>query len=317
MNTEEKKLLPQVIKENLSIEDCTYIESWTFENGHKVPIYQVDTVDGLNQIIGHVKFNNRDYGKVFYRGQGDLHPTMRPGLTRGIKRIETPYKKLKDKIFSYTQNEKFCNEIKIDTYQEKDKSFFGRRDKSIRDFAVLEAIAQQYGEKTRFLDVVDNHWNALWFGLHKYQKSSNGYSFYTNRVNLTDSLEPTSKYQYLILLAVDDKGNGSFKGFTQGDILSVDLRMILPSTFLRPHAQHSLMVRRNKATDNDEMFDLSGQVVGILRLHIDKVNKWLGNGQLMNTSTIFPSPRRDFGYDLLLKKEKEGGIIPLTLDYFF
>lgn len=48
-----------------------------------------------------------------------------------------------------------------------------------------------------------------------------------------------SMYQYLLLIAVSKSETASDNGIKIGDdTISVDLKSTLPSTFLRPHAQH-------------------------------------------------------------------------------
>jgi hypothetical protein len=343
---------PTIIKSNFSGEDCLYIKDWHFDNGHCVPIFEVFSVNGLNQIIGHIKFNNRNYGDVLYRGQCTLHTSMKPSISRGRVDINPVKKLLREKLFSYTKNENFCKELKISSYPDEAEKTFGKGD-SKRDYLVLEAIAQQYGESTHLLDVVDNHWNALWFGLYAYKKS-NGYAYYKKRTErgslsaspyqnlrkllennnidfaqkevqhlseidaltasytklrkamrdkneseILDELksleqwwEEEADYQYLILLAVDDAK--SDEGIYYGeDILRVDLRRIVPSTFLRPHAQHSVMIRKSKAESSSDNYDLSNQVVGILKMKIFDVDSWLGNGVLTDKKYYisFSAPR--------------------------
>lgn len=85
------------------------------------------------------------------------------------------------------------------------------------------------------------------------------------------------------------------------EFVTVDIRKALPSIYLRPHAQHALVVRRRDNNNNDaRYYDLSSQVVGILRIRIDRASLWLGNGQLVTKDNLFPSPSIDQGYNNLL-----------------
>lgn len=84
----------------------------------------------------------------------------------------------------------------------------------------------------------------------------------------------------------------------------IDLRQALPSYFLRPHAQHGLVVKKRSINNTDmSQFDLADSVVGILKIRIDISNGWLGNGQLLKQDNLFPPPAFDHGYDLLLQKQ--------------
>lgn len=56
----------QILTERSRVEGCSFIKHYKFDIGHTVPIYDVSTMNALNQIIGHVKFQNANYGNVFY-----------------------------------------------------------------------------------------------------------------------------------------------------------------------------------------------------------------------------------------------------------
>lgn len=71
---------PVVIKADKRIYGTKYVETYKFKSGHEVPIYEILNCHGLNQMIGYVKLINKAYGKVFYRGQCNLHDTMLPSL---------------------------------------------------------------------------------------------------------------------------------------------------------------------------------------------------------------------------------------------
>ena len=62
-----------------------------------------------------------------------------------------------------------------ETKPSRDK-FQIKANKHIQQFNryTIEALLQHYVGRTRFLDVVDNHWIALWMGLHKFQMHGKG-----------------------------------------------------------------------------------------------------------------------------------------------
>ena len=94
-------------------------------------------------------------------------------------------------------------------------------------------------------------------------------------------------------------------GITQTEyFVEVDLRKALPSIYIRPHAQHALVIKKRiKHSDGSaSYFDMSKQVVGIIKVRIDIADKWVGNGYLMTESNIFPSPSLDQGYNTLLMR---------------
>ena len=71
---------PVVIKADERILGTRYVETYIFKSGHKVPVYEILNCHGLSQIIGYIKLINKHYGKVYYRGQCNLHDTMLPSL---------------------------------------------------------------------------------------------------------------------------------------------------------------------------------------------------------------------------------------------
>ncbi|MBQ8579833.1 MAG: hypothetical protein IJ448_03985 [Oscillospiraceae bacterium] len=67
-------------KELSSIEDTRLVGYW---HNNKVPVYEVTTVHGLNQIVGYVKHTNANHGTVLYRGQARLHEKLIPSILHG------------------------------------------------------------------------------------------------------------------------------------------------------------------------------------------------------------------------------------------
>ena len=88
------------------------------------------------------------------------------------------------------------------------------------------------------------------------------------------------------------------------NIIEIDLRKSLPSTFLRPHAQHGLVIKKNVDLNfrKSEDYDLSTNVVAIIKIRIDRAKQWIGNGELLTQDNLIPPPGYDPGYDLLLSK---------------
>jgi hypothetical protein len=179
----------------------------------------------------------------------------------------------------------------------------------------VEGMLQHYGIPTRFIDVVDNHWVSLWMGLYKALrlKQHNEYYHYTQRsIPVSDIAKCTGTsgddlYQYILLMAVPFSKKRSYSGVqTSEDYIEVDLRQALPSVFLRPHAQHGLVLRR-KVHGHDtgrsaEDYDMATTVIGIIKVRIDSVREWIGTGTLLTQDNLFPPPGYDYGYDLLLTR---------------
>lgn len=293
---------PTVLPSSLSISGSKYIDTYHFSCGNDVPVYEVHTVHALNQLIGHAKFNNQSYGNVYYRGECKLHPALKPSLFRKSKNAERATERISQLIQRFADDKYMQKELKIaagDYETTKCK---------------IEGMLQHYGVPTRFIDVVDNHWIALWMGLNKMEKPKqyNQYYHYAERtiplVELASGnpLSDDLLFQYVLLMAIPFPSDRTFTGIqSSSDYLEVDLRQALPSTFLRPHAQHGLVLRRKvhqpKSCDTDA-YDMAHAVIGIIKIRIDKVHDWMGSGALLTQNNLFPPPAYDYGYDLLLSR---------------
>ena len=289
---------PKVIRDDQIIEGTKYIKTHDFEDGSKVPIYEVSTINGLNQIIGYVKFINRYYGRVYSRGEAHLHPSLKPSAARisdNGNKFNSTLSKLRKAI---REDNALSNELKLD--------------KSRFDNIVIEATLQHYGVSTYCVDAVDNHWVALWFGQNLFEqqrKANHIYARYTRRY-LPIQISPATYggkpenevYQYLLLIAADGD-NYNIHGITRGaDVDAIDLRRALPSIFLRPHAQHGVILRKRQKDRKAMDWDLASNVVCILRMRIDVVSEWIGRGAMLTQKALVPSPMDDKGYMALLTR---------------
>lgn len=289
---------PYTINKKVSIPDVSFVEDYSFANAQKAPMFDVNSIHGLNQIIGLAKFNNKQIGNVYYRGQCAIYPTLLPALFRGYKRANSAATKIK----------KLINSIKADTHLIHDLNI------STSDDLLIEAILQHYGIKTHFIDIVDNHWIALWMGLFQFEqkKRISVYGHYEKRelplesfAKLSSSTIADELYQYILILVMPNDKSTNNNGISKnGEFVTVDIRQALPSVFLRPHAQHGIVMRKQGYDNNNPAFyDLSSQIIGILRIRIDRANLWLGNGELVSANNLFPPPSIDYGYDLLLSRK--------------
>ena len=73
---------PKIFHENFTADGCQFYFHHKFHDNHVVPVYELRTTGALNQIIGHVKFLNSEYGNVYYRGITGLFDNVRPSLMR-------------------------------------------------------------------------------------------------------------------------------------------------------------------------------------------------------------------------------------------
>ncbi|WP_425612974.1 FRG domain-containing protein [Xanthomonas rydalmerensis] len=175
---------------------------------------------------------------------------------------------------------------------------FSRPLKATCDYA-HEALLQHYGLRTTWIDLVDNIWVALWFACHSAKSvgPSGEYLHFERRVPRSD---PSGK-AYVLLVAADAVAPDSKRpGFYAGPNTElIDLRIAAPSVFVRPHAQHGLLMRK-KGDAVRRPFDYSSQIRGILEIELVDALEWLGNSTALSTHSLFPPPSYDLGYGNLL-----------------
>lgn len=107
-----------------------------------------------------------------------------------------------------------------------------------------------------------------------------------------------SEYLY-IFLYVADTNVSDFHGLYIGtNTYTIDLRKMLPSTFLRPSSQHGWIV---KGKDNNYDFNL--QIPCVIQVDINLAKTILGNGLLLSQENFFPNSTIDQGYRVLLERQ--------------
>lgn len=239
----------------------------------------------LVQAAGYLKHvRGKSHCKsVYFRGQSKLYPNLPPTLYRGVTKVGT-----RDK-----RDEKMQVLLKG---IRKDKQLF----RAVADH-VQEPLLQHYGLKTRWLDVVDNLWIALWFACHTahaFGKHGQYLHFERRVVRHTPAKEC---FAYILLLessATSDTNLGA-GCFIDKNSATIDLRIAAPSHFVRPHAQHGLVMR---ALDKEGRvpIDCSSLLAGIIRVDLSDALEWLGAGELLNVHSLFPPPPYDVGYQEIL-----------------
>lgn len=145
-------------KESSSIKDTRLLGYW--HNG-KVPVFDVASIHGFNQIVGYVKHINAGEGTVLYRGQAELYPTLIPSILHGNpsqEKVKEREADLSGYIERIIQDKPMQSLLHFD--ENTKRRYFYKQ-------YVVESMLQHYGVQTRFQDFVDNHWTALWFALFK------------------------------------------------------------------------------------------------------------------------------------------------------
>lgn len=315
-----------VLNEKSDYEGCRFYKMHTFSSGHSVPVYDIFTTGALNQMIGHVKFLNAKYGNVYYRGVSGLYDNVLPSLMRN--RTNGCPADLNSTLNHICKSDYFRKSLKLRNTRRptsREDNISNQKIERFNKYSV-EALLQHYAGATRFLDVVDNHWVALWMSLHMFESHGKANKYYkTIRRSLssldlyemksmdrdvcTEKRDSVNIYSYILLIAMPYSTNQPEYGISETDeFVEVDLRKNLPSIYLRPHAQHALVIRRRdkgNEFNRADFYDMSSQVATILRVRVDRVDKWLGDGHLLTHNNLFPSPSIDQGYNNLLLHSDE------------
>ena len=270
--------------EKLSISGCNYVTDVM----SSTEVFHVNSPHSLAQAAGYLKYSfGKTSQQIFYRGQNQIYKTFSPTLVRGIK----SQKPQSDRI---TALRNACSEIT------KANSIFDGV-----PFEAQEALLQHYGLKTSWLDLVDNVWISLWFACHTAHAAGplGQYLHFERR----DPYSDRNPYAYIILVAADMQLSdpyvpGLFKG---RDTELIDLRVAVPSIFLRPHAQHGVLFRM-RGTGPRRPVDYNPQIKGVIRIDLRNAIEWMGSGKLVGTQTLFPPAHYDHGYALLLNTSFKG-----------
>jgi hypothetical protein len=245
-------------------------------------VFHVTSPHILLQASGYLKhvLGNQKPCSVLFRGQDQLYPALTPTLYRNVK-------SQKMKVRRDAALKAYLNTLKAEN----------KVLRAIPD-CIREPLLQHYGIRTKWLDLVDNVWVALWFACHT-AKTTGVHGEYLH----FERRDPGffTQWVYVLLLRSDASERSAQPGLWTGeDTELVDLRVAAPSTFLRPHAQHAVLLRRSKGLDHTRV-DYSDFVVGIIRAELSDALSWLGSGTLLSTHALFPPAHYDFGYHELLQ----------------
>ncbi|MEE9392095.1 MAG: FRG domain-containing protein [Planctomycetota bacterium] len=251
-------------------------------------VYHVTNSHLLMQAAGYLKHTLAKTAQcvVAFRGQVELFDSLTPTLYRELT----------------TQSSKETADKAIGDYLARiadDKAVLRAVGPDVR-----EPLLQHYGVRTRWLDLVDNIWVALWFGCYKARCSGPTAQFLHFEQRAVRS---NKEFVYVVMLNVPASTQKRERpGFwSGGDTELVDLRVAAPSHFVRPHAQHGLLVRRARHNDHTRM-DYSDLIVGVIRVSLFDALLWLGSGGLTSVHSLFPPATYDYGYGELLLRAPAG-----------
>lgn len=277
------------------------------EDGY--PIFAVEDPNALTQVIGWLKFTNSD-SAVLYRGQTGKHPEMLPTGLRGLGGLEGRRNlshALRRAVSSLAGSECSCIGGPFPFGQAHRCVEQVRKHPTSSPAAALvrgtyraaaEPLLQHYGLRTRWLDVVDNIWVGLWFACHR-QSTRGRYAYHQRR---SVAQEPLG-LAYIAVLRSGPLGATGVPGYRIGaESRLIDLRYAVPSVYLRPHAQHGLLLAASRLADASDV-SLSKQVLAYIEVHLSDALEWLGHGVMTSSHVLFPPAVRDEGYRRLLEAD--------------
>jgi len=119
---------------------------------------------------------------------------------------------------------------------------------------------------------------------------------------LNSKLEDNS-YAYILMVRYPGNLGECYGIWKDRNTELYDLRYCLPSTFLRPHAQHGMVIRKLSNSGRSTSLDYSTLLEGVLRIDLNDALSWLGDSILLSPGTLFPSPVNDHGLQQLLKSK--------------
>jgi hypothetical protein len=258
------------------------------DDNYKVDVFEVDSPHTFVQAIGYLKHLAGIHGNIVgLRGQRKLYDAVLvPSLFRGVT-------SQKAKINRARELKALLKDINTR------KTVLRKVNEHAR-----EPLLQHYGINTRWIDLVDNVWTALWFACNRaYTLPKDARFLHFER--RSPEKDDENDFAYILVLEVQ-RGveNTDCRGMFEGaKTLWIDLRIAASSHFVRPHSQHGLLFRR-VSSDYREV-DCSEFVAGIVRVKLRDALEWLGDGRTLSIHSFFPPPLYDFGYLELLREMPE------------
>jgi hypothetical protein len=165
--------------------------------------------------------------------------------------------------------------------------------------SAVEPLLQHYGLKTRWVDVVDNIWIALWFACHEFIVDTE-VKRYAHHLRRSVAQEPAAR-AFVSILSTGSVTSFGLPGCWEGQTARlIDLRVAAPSLYLRPHAQHGLLIA-SKDWGSKATIDVGPLHQVTLKIRLVDALSWLGDGTMLRPFVLFPPATEDHGYRRLLE----------------
>ncbi len=262
------------------------------------------------RIAGSYKFAAEDRSVVGYRGHASLHASCRPSGARAastwqLGEVGSDLRKYVDALMEgpCTCDRRrppwHCPEVA--PRHRRGRPGGGLVSGTPR--AAVEPLLQHHGLRTRWIDLVDNVWIALWFACHRFVVEGEAGRF-AHHLKRSIAQEDDA-YAYVSVVSTGPIDRIGAPGCWEGEHARlIDLRLAAPSIYLRPHAQHGLLV---STTDwsSPEALDLAPLHQASLKIRLGDALDWLGDGTMLRPFVLFPPASEDHGYRRLLEYAPE------------
>jgi hypothetical protein len=275
-----------------------------------VPPWEVTDVSSPHEFVrlaGWRKFEGDEGSQVVFRGHASLHPTCVPSGARGlntaysISRLAGEIRRYVDALM---EGQCTCGPVRPPWYcpevaprHRRGQPGAGLVSGTPR--AAIEPLLQHYGLRTRWVDVVDNIWVALWFACHSFVVETEAKRF-AHHLRRSTAQEPDG-FAYVSVIStgpIEPIGaHGSWEG---PKARLIDLRVAAPSLYLRPHAQHGLLIAA-AGWHEPATIDVGLLHKETLRIKLGDALEWLGDGTMLRPFVLFPPASVDHGYRRLLE----------------
>ena len=264
-----------LMKDFLAARDkMPFLRSYVSYSEEERPHLIITNPSILATFIGFLKFQSRKSnktGEVFFRGQTKNYKQIVPSILRGddldhINLLSIAYDELK----TYTRSLFNASRFKEET---------------------IDNLFQQYGIRSKTLDLVDNIFVALWFATNTLERKGLLFNF----------CESEEQFGWIYFMLVDgpqpqndqNQNDPGFNGYC-------DLRKFHSSLSARLHCQHGITYFRN----NDGEWNFKNRCFDnlvIAAVKFPNTKEFKLNVGLITKEFLFPEKKIDNTYQLLSK----------------
>lgn len=293
--------------------DFGQVETRKSKCGSDVRVIHTESLEALVQYLGYLKYIAE--GPVFFRGQKRLYDPYVPKPTALRKSQES---KIGETIYDLiAMSNKWgyatCGFKKHKPLLSKSTGAKKGAFSEGMPLYAIEPLLQHYGFDTRWLDLTDSLSHALLFSVVEYEdlvtpatdfsryqlerdKSPLSRVMCNKKAYIDNSEVKTERFSYIYAICPGKLlRQNVVKGVSKyEDGWIMDARVALASQYLRPHAQHGLLLFPKHVFHEASIPLYSDHLsTAVFEVPREKVLSWLGKGELFDLSSVYPRSRMD------------------------